>query len=387
MPTSVAIIGVGAVPAQPLTPFSSFKELMFQAAERAYADAGVEAHAIDSFVTCAEDFNEGVSIFDEYTPDQLGAVQKPMHTVTADGLHGLADAVMQIRSGLVDLVVVEAHSKASNLVAPGWILAYALDPVYTRPLGFNPHALAGLEMQAFLHETGVSADDVAHVVAKNRGHALRNPLAAYPARVHPADVVASPYTFYPLRAAETAQTADGCVVLVLASEARAKAAPAPPVWVRGIGFANDSPTVESRPWSSAEAVRRAAKMAYRQAGIDEPARAFDLVEVDDTYAYKELQHLVALGLFEQAGAAARATASGQTTLGGPLPVNVSGGALGMGHTLEATGLYRVVELVTQLRGHADARQVAGARVGLAQSWRGVPTTSAAVVVLAADTAT
>ena len=107
---------------------------------------------IESFVTCAEDLTEGISIFDEYTPDQLGAVQKPMHTLTQDGLHGIADAVMQLRSGLVGLVVVEAHSKHSNLENPNSILDYALDPVYNRPLGFNPHVIAGLEMNAFLHE-------------------------------------------------------------------------------------------------------------------------------------------------------------------------------------------------------------------------------------------
>lgn len=384
MSGSVAIIGVGALPIQSLTPRYSFKELMFQAAQRAYADAGIEAAAVQSFVTCAEDFHEGLSIFDEYTPDQLGAVQKPMHTLPQEGLHGLADGVMQIQSGLFELVVVEAHSKASNLLTPDRVLAYALDPVYTRPLGWNPHAIAGLEMQAFLHATGVEAEQVAHVVVKNRAHALRNPLAAYPAHLTTTDVVRSPYTFYPMRAAEAAQTADGCVVLVLASESIARQAKSRPVWIRGVGFANDSASLESRVWTAAEATRQAAQMAYRQAGIENAARQLQLAEVDDTYAFKELQHLVALGLFEHATEAAQATVAGETTLGGSRPVNVSGGALGMGYTLEATGLYRVAELVTQLRGEAGSRQVPKARLGVAHAWRGVPTTSAAVVVLSAD---
>ena len=111
---------------------------MFETAQKAYADASVRFDEIDSFVTCAEDLNEGISIFDEYTPDQLGAVQKPMHTLTQDGLYGIADALMQIRSGIAEIVVVEAHSKASNILTPDWVLDYALDPVYNRPLGFNP---------------------------------------------------------------------------------------------------------------------------------------------------------------------------------------------------------------------------------------------------------
>src|ERR1700741_4897485 len=136
MSERVAIIGIGYTSLQPTTPLRSFKELTFEAAQKAYADAAIRFDEIDSFVTCAEDFNEGISIFDEYTPDQLGAVQKPMHTVTQDGLVGIADAVMQIRAGIAATVAVEAHSKASNAQTPDWVLDYALDPIYNRPLGF-----------------------------------------------------------------------------------------------------------------------------------------------------------------------------------------------------------------------------------------------------------
>src|SRR5882672_3695259 len=204
MAERIAIIGFGFSPLEPATPACSFKELVFETAQKAYADASVRFDEIDSFVTCAEDFNEGLSIFDEYTPDQLGAVQKPMHTLTQDGLHGIADAFMQIRSGIAELVVVEAHSKASNVKTPEWLLDYALDPIYNRPLGFNPHAVAGLEMNVFLHETGIRAEHCAQVAAKNRRNALRNPVAAYPLALTPMHVESSPYIAYPLRDVEIA---------------------------------------------------------------------------------------------------------------------------------------------------------------------------------------
>jgi len=384
MPNRVAILGIGFTAAQPTTPSRSYKEMMFEAAQRAYLDAGIEASEIESFVTCAEDLNEGLSIYDEYTPDQLGAVQKPVHTITQDGLHGIADAVMQIRSGLVEMVAVEAHSKASNVMTPGWLLDYALDAVYARPLGFHPHALAGLEMNIFLHETGITLEQCAHVVAKNRTNALRNPAAAYPLRMTPSDVDASPYLFYPLREAEMAKTADGCVVVVLGSDNRMRAARSRPVWVDGVGFANDSASLESRDWAGAEYARVAAQMAYRQAGIHDPAREIRLFEVDDTYAYKELQHLIALGLYARPEEAGQAVEHGTTGWNGETPVNVSGGALGIGCTLEAAGLYRIVDLVLQLRGQAGQRQVPDVKVALAQSWRGVPTTSGAVVILSSE---
>jgi len=386
MEPRVAIIGVGALPAQPATAGVSYKEMMFAAAQRAYLDAGIEAAEVESFVTCAEDLNEGLSIFDEYTPDQLGAVQKPMHTLPQDGLHGVADAVMQIRSGLAEVVVVEAHSKHSNILTPDWILDYAVDPVWNRPLGFNAHALAGLEMNAFLHDTGIAADDLAHVTAKNRTNALRNPLAAYAAHTTPDDVGRSPYAFYPMREIERARAADGCVVLVLANDdrVRTRAGGSPPVWVRGVGFANDSPTLESRDWVRADSTRIAAQMAYRQAGIHNPEKEIHLFEVHYSYAYKVLQHLIALGLYPRAGDAGRAAALGGTKPNGETPVNVSGGSLGGGMTLEATGLYRVAELVAQLRSQAGPRQLPHPKVGLAQSWRGVPTTSGAVVILGSE---
>lgn len=380
----VAIIGLGYTPARPASSHQSYKEMMFEAAQRAYADAGIEARAVGSFVTCAEDLNEGLSIFDEYTPDQLGAMLKPMHTLTQDGLHGLADAAMQILSGLFDLVVVEAHSKASNILTPDWITDYATDPILNRPLGLNPHYIAGLEMQSFLAEARVAHEQCAAVAAKNHRHALRNPSAAYPAYLTAEDVLDSPPAFEPLREREIARTADGCIVFVVAGEEKTRKAASKPVWVQGVGWANGFYALETRDWARADYARRAAEIAYRQAGIKQPARDIHVFEVDDTYDYKELQHLEALGVFPSAADAARATQQQQTALGGKVPVNVSGGVLGVGNLLEANGLARAAELVLQLRGQAGARQVAGAKVGLAQSWRGVPTTSGAVAILSAE---
>ena len=383
MSERVAIIGIGFTPLQSTTPRCSFKELVFEAAQRAYADAGIRFDEIDSFVTCAEDLNEGISIFDEYTPDQLGAVQKPMHTLTQDGLHGIADALMQIRAGIAETVVAEVHSKASNILTPEWLLDYALDPVYNRPLDFSPHAIAGLEMNRFLSQTGITASHCAEVVTKNRLNARHNPLAAYPLETNLTTVESSPYLSYPLRKAELAKTADGCVVIVLANEAKASKARSQPAWILGTGFASDSPTIESRHWSNAEYARLAAQAAYHQAGIKAP-RNIDFFEVDDTYAYKELQHLIALGLYDAPVKAGRAIETGETRPDGRTPVNVSGGALGMGLPLEASGLYRIVELVLQLRGQAGERQLSRAKIGLAQSWRGIPSTSGAVVILGSE---
>jgi acetyl-CoA C-acetyltransferase len=124
-------------------------------------------------------------------------------------------------------------------------------------------------------------------------------------------------------------------------------------------------------------------MAYRQVGIREAAEECDLAELDDTYAYRELMHLEALGLghAEDLGGMLEA---GELDPDGELPVNVSGGSLGMGNLFEANGLARLQECVEQLRGEAGERQVDEVYTAIAQSWLGVPSTTAAVLVLAND---
>jgi acetyl-CoA C-acetyltransferase len=378
----VAVVGIGWYGFRPVTPEVSYKEMVYQAAVRAYADAGVDPRKdIESFVTVAEDFHEGTSIFDEYTPDQLGAALKPMHTIAGDGLHGLATGYMLIRTGQSDLVAVEGHSKASNILTLPEVSSYAQDPIINRPLRLNTHFIAGLEMNRFLHETGSTREQCAAVVVKNRRNALNNPSAPYGADLAIEEVLNSPPLSWPLGKREAAEEADGAVVMVLASERIASNLTDQPVWILGAGWCNDSPSLENREWGRIPYIEQAARMAYRQAGINNPAEVIDFAEVDDTYAYKELQSLEALGLIHP-GESGLLTEAGYTEAGGELPVNISGGSLGSGHLLDATGLARALEVVIQLRGLAGPRQIEGVQTGLAQSWRGVPTTSGAVLVFA-----
>ena len=377
----VGIIGVGMTAFRPSTPEYSWKELMFEAASRAYADAGVDPRTdVNSFITCAEDYYEGFGIFDEFVPDQLGATLRPTCTVTGDGLQGLANAFMQIQTGLVDIAVVEAHSKVSDVLTLEGIIEHGLDPIWNKPLGAHPFVVAGLEADAYLRATKTSPKALAAVVAKNRRNALRNPLAAYGAAVDIDQALAAEERFAPLRALDISNPADGCVVLVLANERAARSLHANPVWIRGVGWASDSPSLETRDWIGATYARLAAEMSYRLAKIRRPATEIDFAEVDDRFSYKELQHLEALGL-EKKGEAGKRTVKGDHGMEGRLPVNVSGGSLGCGNVFEATGLHRAAEVALQLRGDAGSRQLDGVKVGIAQAWRYIPSATGAVAVL------
>ena len=377
----VGIIGVGMTAFRPSTPEYSWKELMYEGASRAYADAGIDPRTdVDSFITCAEDYYEGFGIFDEFVPDQLGAALRPTCTVSGDGLQGLASAYMQIQTGFVDLAVVEAHSKGSDIQRVEGVLEHGLDPIWTRPLGAHPYMFAGLEANAYLRASRTSAKSLAAVVSTNRRNALLNPLAAYGAAVDEAQAASSPLRFAPLRALDVAAPADGCVVLVVASEKAARKVHANPVWIRGIGWANDSPTLEMRRFAQAWSAELAAQKAYAMGRIVRPATAFDVAEVDDRFSYRELMALEALGLSKR-GEAGRRAIRGDFALDGRLPVNASGGSLGGGNVFEATGLHRVAELVLQLRGEAGPHQVDRARTVVAMAGREIPSTTAAVAVL------
>ncbi len=381
--SDVAVVGYGYEGFAPETPRYSFKELMFEAALRAYEDAGIDPRKdVDSFVTCAEDYHEGWAIADESFPDPLGAVLRPLHTVTGDGIQGIANAFMLIKTGHYDVVVVESHSKASNILTYEGIVTFAFDPLFHRPLNAHPHFLAGLEMDAFLQDDENTEEDCAEVVRKNRANARHHEAASFGGTTSTQEVLASEVLFRPLKAAEISPLADGSIVLVLASEKRARELTERPVWIRGIGWSSDSPWLETRSLAEARYARWAADQAYRMAGLERPRRRVHVAEVDDRFAYKELQHLEALGLSGgyRAGSLLR---DGFYEMGGDLPTNPSGGSLGVGHLLEASGLFRVMEIVRQLQGRAGEHQVDGATLGVAQSWRGIPTATGCVAVLEA----
>ncbi|MCH8275086.1 MAG: acetyl-CoA acetyltransferase [Armatimonadetes bacterium] len=376
----VAVIGVGYTTFQALTPDVNWKEMMFEAASEAYEDAGLDPRKdVDSFITCAEDFWEGFSIFDEFTPDQLGAVLRPMHTVSGDGLQGLASAYMLIRSGLCDIVAVEAHSKISELLTFEGVVKLSFDPVYEAPLfeTAHPYAAAGLEMRSYLEASGTTEEQCAAVAAQHKRNAFSNPIAGFAARIETDDVLDSGYLFDPLKKLEIAPRADGSIVIVLASGDVARRY-AKPVYLEGIGWSSDSPWIASRG-SDAPYAARAAEQAYRKASIANPQKEIDFAEVDDQFAFKTLQHLEALGL-ARPGEAGHLAEEGALGRNGHLPVNVSGGSLGCGHLMEASGLAKALEVTLQLRGEAGKRQLSNARVGVAQSWRGVPHGTGAVAV-------
>jgi len=376
----VAIVGVGCTNFRSTTPDLSYRELTYEAATKAYKEAGVEPKDIDSFVSTAEDFFEGYSIADEYCPDQLGAVLKPVNTIAGDFLQSLITAYMQILTGRFNIVAVQAMSKASNMTTLKELELFAFDPVFNRPLAENPHFVAGLEMNRYLYDTKITREQCAKVVVKNKLNALNNPYAGHGAKITVEDVLNSEIVSYPLTRLDISPSSDGAVVMVLASEGTAKKLSDKPIWIRGVGWCSDTFSLESRDWAQPISTKIAAEMAYKMAKINDPKREIDLVELSDLFSYKELQHLEALK-FCSKGEAGKMVDDGVTEIGGELPVNPSGGSLGVGNLYECSGAQKALEIILQLRGEAGKRQIKNANIGLAHAWRGVPTTTSVIAIL------
>ena len=283
---------------------------------------------------------------------------------------------MHIRSGVADVVAVEAHSKTADVLDKTAVENLSLDPTMLRVPGANVDALAGLEMSGFMAATGVTRDEVSLAVRSEKKGALGNPRASYGADLEVGEISTSEPVSVPLRKYDKPEFAEGGIVLVMAGEGWLRKHRKDAVWVDAIEWRSTTPWYEQGEMGSAryagEAFRSVLKQTRRRS-----LSAFDVLEIDDSYSYKLLQHLMSVGLSRKQ---AMALVEGE----GPA-LNPSGGSLGTGYMIEATGLQRVLECVLQLRGTAGGNQVSGASKALAVSWRGQPTATGAAIALSGGT--
>jgi acetyl-CoA C-acetyltransferase len=361
----IAIMGVGICGAFSVSGGLSYREMIARAASMAYADAGIEAWELDGAVSCEEDLISGYSIADEYVPDQLGVQRKSVYTIPGDFLHGLGSAVMQLRTGRFKRLVVQAYSKASNILTKNEVLHFAYDPTWNR-FGVSPHYLAGIEMQQFIREAGYSEEEIADLVVLNKGRAIGNPLYPHAGITSAEDVLAARPVATPLTEPMIAKPSDGSICIVIGSEDVLDTA-SKPVYITGTGWGSGNSIIERRDHFFSEGTALAAHMAYEEAGVHAPSEDLDAVYVSDIYPHRELMHLGAMQYEDE---------SYET-------VNPDGGSQAMGDMYDANGGARLYDAVLQLRGEAGAHQISGANRIAVQGWRGLPTDSCAVAVLEA----
>lgn len=351
----VFVLGLGEFSPRARETDLEIREMTFEAAERAYLDSELTPDDVQGIVSSGLDFNEGVSITDSFTPDQVGGRLKFNMLVSGDALEAVYHAFMMVRSGLLDVVLVDGHAKPSEIENYGDVLRNSLDPYCARPLGFDPYVIAGLEAQAFLMRNELSAETLSGVAAKNLSSAA---LAGAPfgERVTTEDIEGDRVLYSPLKERHVAKYSDYAGVVILASESAIRL-PDRCVELVAVESVGNSSTSHFwlRDWGRAKWVTGAVERIQVKHKAD--VTGADLIEVTEYFAHQEIMIASELGV-----------SPGPSEKGRPKPaINPSGGCLGNGNSLTASGMRAFIAAVKQLRGEAGPVQVKGARKGLVVS--------------------
>ncbi len=363
----VAVLGVGMHPWGKWG--KSFVEYGVVAARAALADANVDWRDVE-FIAGGQTMRNGYPgyVAGASIAQALGWQGAPVassYAACASGATALNSARAQILAGLVDVaLVVGADTTPKGFLAPNagergddpdWLRFRLLGA--TNPTYFGMYARRRMEV------FGATQSDFAKVKVKNARHGLHNPYARFRKEVTEADVAASPMVSDPLRLLEICATSDGAAAIVLSSLDYAKSKGAQrPVRIAAVStitptypntviempnFATDSAVGVSPPERTFR--DSIAHAAYEQAGLG--PEDIDVAEVYDLSTALELDWYENIGLCE-AGEAERLLNDGDTTIGGRVPVNPSGGLACFGEAVPAQAIAQVCELTWQLRGEA-----------------------------------
>ena len=379
MSTDVAVLGVGMHPWGKWG--RNFVEYGVHAARAALDDAAVDWRDVDLIVGGETVRNGYGGYVAGATFAQAlgwnGATVATSYAACATGAQAIDTARARILAGLSEVaLVVGADTTPKGFLAPNAGERWD-DPDWLRfrLLGMTNPAYFAMYARRRMDLYGATTEDFARVKVKNARHGLANPNARYRKEVALEDVLASAVVCDPLHLLDICATSDGGAAVLLTSVDYARRhGIADPVRVRAVSTVTPTfpNTVLDMPQLSTDASTAVpvgeltfkesiGHAAYEQAGID-PADV-SLAEVYDLSTALELDWMEDLALCKQ-GEAESLLRAGETTLGGRIPVNPSGGLACFGEAVPAQALAQVCEVTWQLRGQAEGRQVEGARVGI-----------------------
>jgi acetyl-CoA acetyltransferase len=374
MGRKVSVIGVGMTKFAKPGASEDYHVMAAAAARAALADARVEFGEVEQAYV---GYVFGDSTCGQRAVYEVGLSGIPVFNVNnncSTGSTALMLGRQAVAGGMAECVLVVGFEKMEK-GAVGSKYNDRTNPldqhvgVMNRVQGFNqapPAAqMFGGAGREYRWRYGTRRETFAKVSEKARAHASNNPLALFNQRLSVEEVLASEEVFDPLTRYQCCPPTCGAAAAILCSEdfARGKGV-SDAVWIAAQAMSTDYPTsfedsmIKMCGYDMAVA---AGRKAYEQAGLG-PGDV-QVVELHDCFTSNEILTYEALGLCKE-GEAEKLIWEGGNTYGGKVVTNPSGGLLSKGHPLGATGLAQCAELVWQLRGQADKRQVEGARVGL-----------------------
>ncbi len=379
----VAVIGTGITEFGELWD-ASFRKLGIGAGLAAVEDAKISADQIDAMYV--GNMSAGRFIRQEHVAaliaDYSGLARDhiPATRVEAAGASGglaLRQGFLAVASGLHDIVVVGGAEKMTDVsdMESSMIQSSAADQEWETELGATFASLHALIATRHMHDYSTTRDQLADVAVKNHRHGSLNPKAQFRREISRDVVLRSPIVASPLRMFDCAPSSDGAAAVVLCPLDIASKYADTPVEIIGSGQASDTLALHHRKdICTMGATKVAAERAFKMAGLSQ--KEVQVAEVHDNFTISEILAIEDMGFFQK-GEGGKATQEGRTSLDGDVAVNTSGGLKARGDPIGATGVAQAVEVVTQLRGKAEKRQVKDADVGLAQNVGG---TGATVVV-------
>jgi acetyl-CoA C-acetyltransferase len=350
----------------------SFRDIVVEAGVQAIVDAKLSGDEIEAMYV--GNMSGGQFVSQEHTgsliADFTGMAQEKhipatrVEAACASGGLALRHAIMAVASGYHDVVVAAGVEKMTDVETGVTVdaLASAADREWEGFVGATFPALYAMIARLHMHRYGTTREELASVAIKNHRHAVHNPRAQFRNEitldtVTGASIVADPFTLF-----DCSPITDGAAAVIVAPADVAREYTDSPVYVIGSGQATDTISLHSRKdICTLGATVAAGRRAYEMAGVT-PAD-IDLVEVHDCFTIAEILAIEDLGFFPK-GQGGKATLAGETTYGGKVPVNTSGGLKACGHPVGATGIKQAVECVEQLRGLAGKRQVEGAEIAM-----------------------
>lgn len=326
----------------------------------AIADSGLHPRRIEA-AYCGHVFQGMVT--GQRVLAQTGLAGIPLVNVEdacSSGAVAVREAMLAILAGAYDVVlafgVEHLTTKFRGALTPD-------EEDLEGALGLTMPAIYAMRARRHMEEFGTTRRQIAMVSVKNKSNASQNPLAQIRTPVTLGEVLDSRPIADPLCLQDCSPVSDGAAAAVLCSDRLARRS-GPGRAVRLAASALRTGVVEAEPGSMAfePLTRQTAWDAYERAGLG--PEDIDLAEVHDCFSIAEILRVEGLGLYAP-GMYPAALERGEADIGGRRPINPSGGLLGKGHPLGATGVAQIVEIVRQLRGEAGPRQIKGARVGLA----------------------
>ena len=354
-------------------PGSSCMALHAEAAMGAVADAGLTLIDIDG-VICAYSFAEPhpmlASVFCEY----MGIHPGSCFSIQAGGASAcimVMQAAALVASGQCNhVLVVTGDNRVSGLSRDGAVAALAEfgHQQFERPFGTSVPASYALVAQRYMHEYGVTREQLAAIAVQHREHAMRHPKAQMRKPITVADVLASKPIAEPLHMLDCCLISDGGAAMVVSSRAAAQDTQGKPIEILGAGQGHTHEHILVAPSLTDFGCKAASRAAFERAGVK--AGDIDVGEIYDSFTITLAVELESIGFFER-GEVGAAAARGELGLQGKLPCNTHGGLMSYAHSGAAGGMFHAVEAVHQLRGRADARQVPDAKLAFVHGDGGI----------------